>query len=1074
MTEQNIDAVEVLIRHGEYLLASLDSIQVKVLKGEENIFEQKEIIDLVKAYKDGKAIDQPKFPHLSQENIKKYGAKLRESYAILSHYQEFQSKTEKLLVDLLNQSRDFDLSWNYVFTLPICRLFTLYVKLAVFIIQMHDVYRIAIVYDYCYRKSANKTREPPSLLVSFLKERANYVKITSELQILQSKLFGVFKGIITIMYRLLSAGLSFDWSYLNISDNPSEFDELDSEFPFFKPEYVVMIHFEELCNCFIAYVITNFEVIGDNQQFANVLLLILAHTPYLHMHGNTSFPLFKILEEVKKQRGKKADHGNLTSDKKEEIRKTHIQTRQYRCRKLTMILEEIYNSYSVEPDILSSKFVIIQAALGFAHYTTVSLLSSFHDDNDKLDPKLKSTDVIALIYRMVQIISLIIKKFDNIKRFLIFNLHEYDAPYLQHMIHSFNIPSTEYNRFVTIVNSLQSINIEEYDNGQKYDLLGLAFTLKRCMGSFNKFSTTHGVLHLAPLFNLISALYFRVNIYNQGIKFFKEICPINLYWRFNDVFIEMGEIKSSTNSSYLPAILGLIHFYCINEDTIAEFPQYEKEMQDNAKCILDLIAQSIFRWAKSLQNVGFQQLLNQTSIATVLSKRGHYEKFSNKLPLEEIKPGEESTLKARSTLSPIHSKLSNISDVFMVLREIGIITFFENHKLDAFKVMNIKLKQILIDLFQDETVQTPFELRSKLQNTHFIISYIMTAARIDPGPFYFDCIKELTNAQIEEANGTIVINKNGLGMLVVKYIEFYQEFFKSTLIKSIYATNSQSFISSTNTNAPPSKKEQTFNADLIQVFASKSSIRTIYEILSISGIACIDIVAAETISQLYKDLVSEIKKNVNQNHELMFITDKFNLPNAKTIVDILGQIGAISKFRQLIRDTIPQEETVGKYAFLSNKIRPETDTLLISRIKKHDSIIKHFKAEWFPSLLLSVFCSPYMSQVKYNSNQDSFTNNLHLIALTIDNVYGAILSQDTSFNTVDSYTELLKNIYTGIIEGRENIAKKRCTHWNTPMLILILDHMTKTSQYIDYSVLGKLMSYQFIRSIYTRFLSKKN
>ena len=1066
-TIKNIEAVEILIRHGKYLLCSLDYVHTKILNGSDNLLGAKEIQDLVKAVRDEKTLDQTKFPHLSQENIKKYGQALRQSYSILKHYKDFQFKAQKLLVDIFNECRDLDLSWNYVFTLQICRLFTLYVKLAVFITQMNDVGRIPIVYDYCWRMVSKQQKAAPSELITYCKDRSSFIKLNSELQFSQKIFFGLFKGIITIMYRLLNAGLSYDWSYLNISDNPSEFEELDPEFPFFKPEYVVMIHLEDICECFTSYVISNYSVIGTDQQFQEVMLLILAHMPHFHMHGNTSFVLYKILEDMRKLRNKKSESNLILPEKKEEVRRGLLQTRQYRCRKLAMILEEILNSYSVEKDVLCSKLIIIEAALGFSHYTASSLLNSFHEDNDKLEPKFKSIDVIPLIYRMTQIIILMVKNFDDIKRFLVFNLREYDAPYLKHLILSFNIPKEEYNRFATIIDALQSINIEEFDNGQKYDLSGLALTLKRSMASFNKFSTKHGILHLAPLFNFISALFFRTNTYNAGEKFFIEICPINTYWIYIPIFKEMANLRDSQNASFFPAILTLTHFYSLSTDTVAEFPEFPELIQKHADDVMESITNSVFIWAKSLQDVGMQQLLNQTAVSTILAKNDINEKASKRPTLEDTKPGVESQLGSRPILSPIHTKLSLISDTFVVFREIGKICVF-GKEIDVFKAMNSKLAQIMVKLFDNDKVLTPFQLKDKLQNTRFVISYIMTAARVDPGPIIFECMRKLTNAPIEENKGLITIKTDELGKLSQIYVNFFSTFFKDSIKNSYYSTSSQSFI-----NLYSSKKDQEkFKADVIQVFASKSSIRTIKEILTVSGIACIDIIAADTIASLYQQLVQEIKSNISETGELLFTTDPFNLPNAKEIASILGQIGAISKYRQLLRSTIPQEEAVDQYSFLASNVTPETDTILLSRLRGR-AVIKIFKAEWFPSLIYSIFCTPHIASIKYNIEQDAFIGNIHLMGLAIDNVIGAIVAQDTSFRVAEFYTKLVNEIHRGIINGKENVLRKTVEHWNTSIYLLILDHLTKTSFYLDYSILEQVLPYKLIRSIYTRVLSSK-
>ena len=1062
----NIDAIHVLLKHGNYLLASLDFIKKNYIEVKNGLLDKKEILDLVKAVKDGKTPDQTKFPQLPSEAVKKYGMELRKPFVILNHYKDFQEKTQKLFVDIFNECRTFELSWNYVFTIDILRLFTVYVKLAVFLVQLKDVDRIPIVYDYCVKMSLNDTNRQQSLLIPFIKERTTYFKITSELRFLSTNLFGIFKSNISDMYRFLTAGISFDWSSLNVSDNPEELDQNSNEFPFYKPEYVVMIHLNELCECFVCYIITNYGVLGSDPQFLDVLLLIMAHTPNLIIHGDSSYDIFKILQEVKKFKDKKSDSDiQLTSDKKEEMRKSLVSTRQYRCRKLTMIIEEFLNSYHVDPNILCSKNVILHAILGFAHHTAISSLENYHSDNDKLDPKDKIIDVIPLIYRMTELINLTIANIDSIQRFFVFNFREYDCPYLQHTISSFNIPAVEYNRLVLISQALGSVDVEQYDNGTRYDLTGLRITFRRLMASFNKFSTTHGVLHLSPLFNLISAIYYRVNTYCQGAQFFIDIAPIHTYWRYVRIFMEIGQANDTDKASAFPSILGLIHFYYLDRPTVLEFPNFAENMKKHTDEVLDIISNSILKWAKSLQNYGLQSLLTQVSPARLLANANQGgkddKKYNKKVALVDMAPGDESQLKYRNKLTPIFLKLSLISDTFNVFREMGTINVFGN-KIDVFNDMSHRISNIMINLFDDQSVMSPFELTAKLQNTKFIIAYIMTAANINAGPIIFDLLKKLTYSPIEEKDNLTVIKTDDLGNLAKLYIQYFSKFFKSQLDKSSYSTTSQSFFSSSENKGN--------TADVIQLYASKSAIRTLNSILGISGIACIDIQAADSIVSIYKSLASEIKKNITQQG-VSFKTDPFNLPNAQAILSMFCHIGAISKYRQLLRYTVSQDEAQGQFAFLSKNTKPETDTILLSRLKDQE-ILKVFKAEWFPSLMKSLFCTPHLASVNYSPAQDSFDNNLHLLGFAFDNVIGALHVEDSSFDISEFYSKILENIFRGIGLGQENIKKKQVTKWNTDIYLISLDHLVKTSIYLNYSLLETLIPYQILRGIYTRILSK--
>ena len=177
-----------------------------------------------------------------------------------------------------------------------------------------------------------------------------------------------------------------------------------------------------------------------------------------------------------------------------------------------------------------NKLSIIQSVLGLINFEVQTMLEMKSDNQS----------IIEMIEAAANMIILYMKHKDFLKRFLVFNFHEYDGPFLESLSQSFTIPNSNFQHLRLMVQAYHSINIEEYDNGQQYDLRGMEITLLREMSAFNALSKSRGVLHLAPLFTLISSIWFRVNIYNNADMAFLNICELHKLCAYDKTLIKLS------------------------------------------------------------------------------------------------------------------------------------------------------------------------------------------------------------------------------------------------------------------------------------------------------------------------------------------------------------------------------------------------------------------------------------------------------------------------------------------------------------------------------------------------------
>lgn len=1056
-----VEHVEVLIEHGNHLLAAFDAVNKKINNGPENPFKNKELVELVKAIKDGKTMDQQRFPHLTADQVLKYGEILRYPFSVVAHYCDFQKKALKLFGDMVNESKSLDITWDYVYVIPILKLFVLYVKLHIFALKINDFNKIPIVYAYCFKKNRGSDNETAASVVQSVNNRLGSMKmLESELQILNDKFFGLFKGMISTISRLVTAGLSFEWCLINISDDPQESDPNSTDYPFFKQEYIVMLNLSLITEALVFFSLINMKVLSNDHQFYESIRNIAVLSPRLQLHGSFSVSMKEIFEDMKRIRNKKSDDLSCF-EKSRDSTNAILSTRNFRMRKLTMTLQEVLNSVEADSSLLCSKLVIIMSIVGYAHFDIKACLTNWQE--------VSAPSVPSLIYRLVQVISRSIARTDIIRRFLVYNFREFDAPYLNSMIHSFNIPQGEYERLMKVILALNTIDIAEYDKGCTYDLSGLKMTLQRVMASFNHFSTSHGVLHLSPLFNLIAAIMFRVEAYEARDRMFLAYCPIHTYWSFIPVFTQIANDANGPHAAHTAIFLALTHFYCLDMHARAELADFQPMIEKHADSLFQAVYNAIYGWARALTATeskdNLYALNKQVSIARVVEAWDRGEDIlakpkdseESQMKLADFPIGHESTIRYRKHLTPIFSKLCEISDTFNVLRQIGRIQVFSK-SISVFEEMNKRLAEMMVTLFSDAKAEDPFKLVEQVQINNFIIQYIMTAARVDPGPIKHSCMAKLVAAPLLMNDGVASIDRDNLGHLAQVYIDFYYNFMMSgDLRQMVYAQSSQSFYAKQGVN----------------LYASKASLRSLRSLLGPSGIACIDIMATSCIVKAMEHFFEVAKPSLDSR---AFAENPFAIEKAREAIETVAHIGAICKFRQLLRQTLEPNDCAGDLAFMAQQAGTPEDVQLNALFKDRNfcNLLRDEKntfAEYFGCL----FASEYWGDAKYNARRDAFADNTHLAGLFLDCV---LLAANTKKDLppVDAtafFTSVLRAMYKGIFVGKRNVERKTVTVWSLETLTLLLDHVVISSKIADYSMLEPVVSYRMIRAIYTNILLKR-
>jgi hypothetical protein len=388
--------------------------------------------DLVNSLSDLKQNLEGVKGHLNLDVIGSLSESLQASFAVIRHFHNFSVEALRALLSFSDVHRAFDMSWNYLFVRPVMTLVSNYVRLSLFAAQIPDLFPAALLYNYCWWKRQKLPLEGGPALLRFVQSRSNIGNLVSELEPLSDSVLFLFKGIIAPLRRLLQADISFTWTLVNLSDNPEIFETSET---FFRIDYVLMMNLDLVVSWFTAFAIFAGPALTDDNQVWELFQVVVAQKGALELYGDISLPLLKIFQELRgPKKLKKGETDFLVPFEKIDLEKS-LHSRGYRRRRLAMAIREALDATETDSNQFSLKFPILMALLGWANYEIATTLSFPPKDGKSA----YDSEIIELIAETTNLVTRSLHLQEAVKRFTLFNLREYDAPYIGALMASMTV-----------------------------------------------------------------------------------------------------------------------------------------------------------------------------------------------------------------------------------------------------------------------------------------------------------------------------------------------------------------------------------------------------------------------------------------------------------------------------------------------------------------------------------------------------------------------------------------------------------------------------------------------------------
>jgi hypothetical protein len=377
--------------------------------------------------------------------------------------------------------------------------------------ELKSLPQAILIYRACLlRAGAN---DPNALsILEFVNDRASSLRsLESEVQPLEEFLFAFFKSVLPTLQLALGPSATFPWKLLNIADKPEV--SIPNEV-FFRPNYMILIHLSEICEAFLIFGTLWLHRLPEIAFVLDGWVLAHSCCLYIHFYGTANLELKPMIQSMKKQ--KKIDLDLSFLDLGDIALSRHRANQALKWHWLSLLLRDYLSACEVDPVIVCSDWGLGLALLGF---TSFELCNGFKLHQARPSPEKAGgqwwdpRELTEMLFHFVKVNALISTNISDLKRFIVYNLREFDSHFLDTVVHSYLLPVEIFGNLETLKHGLRLIDIEEYDAGIPIDLSPCASLADLIAVDFNAYGVGHGVLHLTTVMQFICGFSLRLKFY---------------------------------------------------------------------------------------------------------------------------------------------------------------------------------------------------------------------------------------------------------------------------------------------------------------------------------------------------------------------------------------------------------------------------------------------------------------------------------------------------------------------------------------------------------------------------------
>ena len=828
-----------------------------------------------------------------------------------------------------------------------------------------------------------------------------------------------------------------------------------------------------------------------------IMTLFRDEVVYIHQYLQTFF------EGIKGYGKKVTEIKELYNTALQKAAELHKERRKF----LRSAIREMALLCSDQPGLLGPKALFVFMGLCFCRDEVIWLIH--HHENPpvrqtkhKVQEDLTDRYLPELLFYMEELRGLVRKYNQVVQRYYVQYLSGYDAVALNQCIQNLTHLSEEDSILLSsICQSVSNLTVEQVEDPEHtFDFRGLRLDWTRLQSyisfgggksKLDEFKSSGGA-------GILNTIVFHARMVDQLESILVETSDLSIfcfYSRLFEDYFQMCLEFPAQNRFIIAFPLICSHFTQITNDFC---PEERIHIRERSLSVINLFLDEMSKEAKNIitticdEQCNLSDKLLPKHCASVIAQVLVNKKKRDKRKMSQFepeRPGIESYRKTRedlTTMDKLHMALTELSYAINYVSSINVWDYSFAPKEYLNQHLETRFARALAGMvmFSPETsvIAKPSELLTSVRAYMNVLQSVENHVHVDMTRIFNNVLLQQTQQHDSSGDTTIAAS--------------YTQWYSDILLRRVsaghicFSSTLKSFVSLTAEGAIP------FNAE---EFTDPSELRALTELLGPYGIRLLN----ETLVWHVGSQVQELKKLVHQNKDtLIGLRTNFDKPevmkdlskqliNVESVLQRMTIIGVVLSFRQLLyeavntqlEERIPflfttisdfHEHSLPEQSMLINEMASAAgfssrlDPLLLQCIQSLPK--QDVGDEYLVSCLLMVFVAvsiPKLAKSEasiYKAQLDGHSNNIHCLAMAVNQVFGALFSLCGHDDVEDRLKEFLALASSSLLRLAQENSKEEIR--NRESVYILLDLIVQSSPFLSMDLLESCFPYTLLRNSY--------
>lgn len=771
---------------------------------------------------------------------------------------------------------------------------------------------------------------------------------------------------------------------------------------------------------------------------------------------------------------------------------------------LRTALKELGLIFMDQPGLLGPKALMVFIGLCYARDEVLWLLR--HNDNPpQHKTKGKSTEDLVdrhlpeLLFHMEDLRVLVRKYSQVMQRYYVQYLSQHDAILLKESMQKLqNYPEDEGIILSSLCSTIANLSVKQVEDNETFNFFAFRLDWFRLQAFMSTAKSPVRLIDNRNLAQFLDKVQFHTKMVDNLDEMLKDTSDLSIFCFYNRIFEDQFHmcLEFPAQNRYIVAFPSICshfqqctHELCpeerhhIRERSLSVVNMFLDEMAKEAKNIITAICDAQCKMSDRLLPKNCAVLISQQM------NRKKKEK-SKKNVIEFEKPGSESYRKTRenlTTMDKLHMALTELCYAINYFSNINVweYTFAPREYLHQHLETRFAKALVGMVMYNQDTneIAKPSELLVCVRSYMNVLQTVENYVHIDITRVFNNCLLQQTQPMDTHGEKTIA--------------SIYTQWYSEVLLRRVsagnivFSMNQRSFVSLTGEGSIPFNPEE---------YSDINELRALAELIGPYGMKQL----SETLMWHIASQVIELKKLAEVNKEtLLRLRTNFDKPeimkeefkklsNVENVLQRMTIVGVILSFRQLAQSSLT-DVLEQRIPFLVSSILdfrhhlPSGDPMkIVSEMTSAAGLpckvdpsllaaLKHQKPEpdadeHLLVCLLMVFVAvsiPKLAKSEnsfYRASLEGHTNNIHCMALAVNNIFGALFTLCGQSDIEDRMKEFLALASSSLLRLGQEADKEAIR--NRDSVYLLLDQIVQDSPFLTMDLLESCFPYALIRNAY--------